>query len=45
MTSAKQTKARSNFKKAFAIVKKNGFKPFTKKFGAEMKKEIAKMKK
>jgi len=44
MVSAKQKKARSNFKKAFASTKKKGLKPFTKAFGAEMKKQIAKLK-
>jgi len=39
---AKQKKARANFKKATAKAKKAGLKPFTKSFGAFIKKELKK---
>lgn len=44
MTKA-QDRQRRNFKIAFAKVTAQGFKPFTKPFGAAMKKELAKLKK
>jgi len=42
MASAKQKAARARFKKAFAATKKKGIKPFTKAFGAEMKRQLKK---
>ena len=38
----KLTPAQKRFKAAFNKAKSNGFKPFTKPFGAEMKKLLAK---
>ncbi len=40
MASAKQVAARKRFKAAFKATKAKGLKPFTKSFGAEMKKQI-----
>lgn len=42
MASAKQKKARANFKRAFKATKAKGIKPFTKAFGAEMKRQLKK---
>jgi len=44
MASAKQKKHQANFKKAFKATRAKGIKPFTKAFGAEMKKQMAKLK-
>jgi len=45
MATKAQERARRNFKKATGIAKKAGLKPFTKTFGARVKKELAKMNK
>jgi len=42
MATKKQEAARKKFKAAFKKVKARGIKPFTKAFGAAMKKELAK---
>jgi len=42
MASAKQIAARKRFKAAFKATKAKGIKPFTKKFGAEMKRQLKK---
>lgn len=42
MASKKQIAARKRFKAAFNATKKKGIKPFTKAFGAEMKRQLKK---
>lgn len=42
MATKKQITARKRFSAAFKKVKAKGIKPFTKAFGAAMKKELAK---
>jgi len=42
MATKKQLAARARFKAAFRKVKARGIKPFTKAFGAAMKKELKK---
>ena len=42
MASAKQIAARKRFKAAFKATKAKGIKPFTKSFGAEMKRQLKK---